>query len=242
MSGAELKAQAEPLTHTSQPIVTGTSVIAIKFADGIMMAADTLASYGSLARFSGIQRMKAVGGNTVVGASGEYSDFQYISDALDEMTMDDFCTDDGKVLTSDEIHSYLTRLMYSRRNKQQPLWNGLLVGGFKGDSDEAYLGYVDMIGTSYTDDFLCTGFAKHLAVPILRERWRADLTAGEARALLEDCMRVMFYRDCRASREIQLAQVTKEGALVSGAFKLDTKWDYAMFVAPKAGMDTDGSW
>jgi len=39
-----------------QPIVTGTSVLGIKFKDGIMLAADTLASYGSLAQIRDMKR------------------------------------------------------------------------------------------------------------------------------------------------------------------------------------------
>lgn len=31
-----------PTTHTQQPIVTGTSVVAIKFKDGVVIAADNL--------------------------------------------------------------------------------------------------------------------------------------------------------------------------------------------------------
>ncbi len=37
--------------HTLKPIVTGSSVVGIKYRDGVMLAADTLASYGSLARY-----------------------------------------------------------------------------------------------------------------------------------------------------------------------------------------------
>ena len=40
----------DPMKRTQQPIVTGTSVLGIKYKDGVMLAADTLASYGSLAR------------------------------------------------------------------------------------------------------------------------------------------------------------------------------------------------
>ena len=40
----------DPIKRTQQPIVTGTSVLGIKYKDGVMLAADTLASYGSLAR------------------------------------------------------------------------------------------------------------------------------------------------------------------------------------------------
>ncbi|KAJ7775285.1 hypothetical protein B0H16DRAFT_1449919 [Mycena metata] len=38
-------------TPSRQPIFTGTSVLAIKFKDGLVMAADNLASYGPLVRF-----------------------------------------------------------------------------------------------------------------------------------------------------------------------------------------------
>jgi 20S proteasome subunit beta 7 len=31
-----------PIQHTQQPIVTGTSVLGIKYKDGVMLAADTL--------------------------------------------------------------------------------------------------------------------------------------------------------------------------------------------------------
>ena len=64
------------------------------------------------------------------------------------------------------------------------------------------LGIVDLIGTTYSEDFLATGFGGHLAIPLIRDRWRADLTEEEARQLLEDCMRVLFYRDCRASNKV----------------------------------------
>lgn len=63
--------------------MTGTSVLAIKFKDGIMMAADTLASYGSLARFKDVQRLRPVGDYTVVGAGGDMSDFQFLEKTLE---------------------------------------------------------------------------------------------------------------------------------------------------------------
>ena len=65
--------------HTQQPIVTGTSILAFKYKDGIIMAADALASYGSLARFMDVRRITFVeGANSIIGCSGDMSDFQYI--------------------------------------------------------------------------------------------------------------------------------------------------------------------
>jgi hypothetical protein len=39
--------------------------------------------------------------------------------------------DDGNSVGPREIHAYLTRVMYSRRNKFDPLWNSLVLGGVK---------------------------------------------------------------------------------------------------------------
>lgn len=58
----------------------------------------------------------------------------------------DFCSlydnmwDDGNSLGPKEIHSYLTRVMYNRRNKFDPLMNTLLLGGVK--KGKKFLGMV----------------------------------------------------------------------------------------------------
>lgn len=74
-----------PVSHTQQPIVTGTSVLGLRYKDGVMMATDTLASYGSLARFMNIERMHPLGEHTVLGASGDMSDMQYVLHELDKV-------------------------------------------------------------------------------------------------------------------------------------------------------------
>jgi 20S proteasome subunit beta 7 len=89
------------------------------------------ASYGSLARFKDIQRLHTIGVNTVIGAGGDMSDFQYIQALLEELTIEEFAAQDGHTLGPAEIHEYLAQVMYARRSKMNPLWNALLVGGYK---------------------------------------------------------------------------------------------------------------
>lgn len=38
----------EPKSHTQVPVNIGTSVLAIKYKDGVMLAADTAVAYGSM--------------------------------------------------------------------------------------------------------------------------------------------------------------------------------------------------
>jgi 20S proteasome subunit beta 7 len=228
-----------PTTRTQQPIVTGTTVLGIRFRDGVMLASDTLASYGSLARYRDARRLRRIGESTVLGGSGEYSDLQAIVEMLEDLDQEDRNADDGYSRSPSEIHNYLRAVMYQRRNKANPLWNQLIVGGFH--SGRPFLGYVDLIGTAFEEDFLATGFGAYLAMPILRERWHPDMEEGEARALLEDCLRVMYYRDCRAFNRIQIAKCTAEGTLVSEPYDLASDWETATFDARHGNSGADGS-
>ncbi|KAL7529989.1 hypothetical protein ACHAWF_003189 [Thalassiosira exigua] len=239
---------------TTRPITTGTSVLGIKYRGGVMLAADTLCSYGSMAKYKNARRLLGINSRTLIGASGEYSDLQTISDLLRRNALEDRCTadslydEDNNEECAKETWSYLRAVMYNRRNKMNPLWNDVVVAGFRQNADgsvgeDPFLGVVDKIGTAYEDDILATGFGGYIALPLMRERYRPDMEEGEARALLEDCLRILFYRDCRALNRVQIAKVTKEGgALVSDPYELDTFWDYKGFVSNKGALGTDGGW
>lgn len=49
-----------------------------------MISADTLVSYGSLARYHDIDRVFKVNDHTVIGAGGDYADFQFVKKAIDQ--------------------------------------------------------------------------------------------------------------------------------------------------------------
>ncbi|KAL1942318.1 hypothetical protein VTO73DRAFT_6382 [Trametes versicolor] len=219
---------AEGVQHTQQPIVTGTSVLAIMYKDGIMMAADNLASYGSLARFKDIKRLHPVGTSTVIGASGDMSDFQAIQSMLDEIVTDEFTHQDGHDLGPSEVHEYLSRVLYARRSKMNPLWNSILVGGFR--DGKRFLGYVDLLGTTYSAPSIATGYGSYIAIPLLRaavDGKQDALGEAEARTLLHDCMRVLFYRDARSLDKYQLATVTANGVQISDQIQIETQWSFA---------------
>jgi 20S proteasome subunit beta 7 len=203
----------------------GASVLAIRYKDGVMMSADTQVSYGSLARYKDVQRMHCIGEHTLLGASGEHSDVQFMLGELESKTEADICADDGMTYGPRQIYTWMRTMMYERRNKFDPLWNNFIVAGHK--NGEAFLGTVDMIGTHYEENFLATGYGSYLCIPIFRKKWRADMDEGEARALLEDCQRLLFYRHCNAYNQIQISKATAEGVIVSPPYKLDTNWDVA---------------
>lgn len=71
-------------SHTRNPSTTGTSVLAVKFDGGVIVAADTLGSYGSMAMFRDCERVMKVNNTTVIGGGGDYADFQYIKHTIEQ--------------------------------------------------------------------------------------------------------------------------------------------------------------
>ncbi|KAM2015428.1 hypothetical protein FF2_045160 [Malus domestica] len=102
------------------------------------MAAYMRGFYGSTLRYKSVERTKLIGKHSLLGASGEISNFQELLRYLDDLVLYDNMWDDGTSLGPKEVHSYLNRVMYIRRNKFNPLWNSLVLGGVK--NGQKYLG------------------------------------------------------------------------------------------------------
>jgi len=222
-------------------MVTGGSVVALKYAGGVLVAADTLAAYGSLARFEGVSRMQSVGigGDTLLAAGGDISDYQQMLKMIETKANEEYAIDDGATMPPSALHHWLTRVMYQRRSKMDPLWNSIIVAGFR--NSKSYLGTTDLYGTMYEDNFVATGLGAHMALPLLRKYWREDITEEEARKLLIDCMRVLFYRDTRASAMLTIGKTDASGSSVGEPFMVDTYWEHPEFVKG-GGHRGDGSW
>nr|CDS28520.1 proteasome (prosome macropain) subunit beta type [Hymenolepis microstoma] len=219
--------------HTLSPSCSGTSVIGIRFKDGVIIAADSLVSYGSLARFTNFDRVVKVNGNTLMACSGDVADFQFLNREIRKQILSENLLDDGFVTSPQALHSWITRVMYYRRSQFDPFWNSYIVGGVMKDGTP-YLGYANMIGVAFKEDTIATGFGAHLATPILRKVIEtkaggdaANLSYEDALKAITDAMTVLFYRDRCAYNMYKIAVCTAEGARVSENQKLETNWSIA---------------
>lgn len=86
------------------------------------------------------------------------------------------------------------------------------------------LGLVDLYGTAYKDKTIATGYGAYIVQGLLRNAQNDNMTEEEAHKLLVKCLTVLFYRDARASNQIQIATITKEGVNISEPFKVETDW------------------
>ncbi len=83
-----------------------------------------------------------------------------------------------------------------------------------------FLGYVDKLGTAYKDPIIATGYGSMLATPVMRaavdaklKEGNGEITEKDARTILEDCMKILYYRDARAHSKVTRMQIVKNHEL-----------------------------
>lgn len=231
-----------------QPITTGSSVIGFKYDTGVIIGADTLISYGKLLRYRNVDRVFKVNEHTIIGVGGEYADFQFIKKYIDQKVTEDYCYDDNMDLKPKSLFNWLTRVLYNKRCRFEPLWIDIVIGGMQ--DGVPFLGHVDYRGRAYEDSAIATGYGKHLALPLIREKTEDPNFALNAERAIElvsllllrryvefvlnkfilqskNCMEVMYYRDCQGYPQYKLAICDGQGAKVDGPLNVAEKWDFA---------------
>lgn len=216
--------------RSQAPITTATSVVALKFNGGVIIAGDMLGSYGSLARFRDCPRVMQVNQHIILGAGGDYGDFQYLKDLIEQKIIDEECLDDGFALKPKSLYCWLTRVMYNRRSKFDPFWNNFVVGGLQ--DGEPFLGTVDKLGTAYEDKAICTGYGAHMALPLIRDYMdkNADISEEDAKRLVHKCMEILFYRDARSYPKYQYSIITPGRVVVEGPVHVEQNWNLATMI------------
>ncbi|SCM23182.1 proteasome subunit beta type-4, putative [Plasmodium chabaudi adami] len=252
---------------TLGPVVTGTSVIALKYRNGVMIAADKKASYGSYAKFQNVQRIFKISNKTVMSFSGELADAQYLHELLTRVNVNDVVEKKSKYDLHDTkyYHSYVSRLFYNRKNKLDPLFNNIIIAGLNSqeyddndkdillysekqnneeykdiDKKDLYIGFVDMHGTQFCEDYITTGYARYFALTLLRNHYRDNMTEDEARSLLNECLRILYFRDTTASNKIQIVKVTSKGVEYEEPYILNCDLNSRDYIYPSTMLPATG--
>lgn len=222
-----------PNARSQYPITVGTSVFGLKYKDGVIIAADTMGNYGRLSRYPNLQRVNKINDTTVLASSGDIADFQYLHQLIESKQNEEDIRGGGVTMKPDALHCWLTRVLYNRRSKFDPLWNTIIVGGMQ--DGKPFLGCVDHIGTAWTENAVATGMGAAMAIPIINhelEKYKStdNLSKEQAREIMMKCLRVSYLRDCRATNKFHIAIINNDGAEVNGPLTIDSNWEVAKMI------------
>jgi 20S proteasome subunit beta 7 len=165
---------------------------------------------------------------------------QYLDRLLNSLDTEEAYSSSGHTLNAQNLHTYLSKVLYKRRSDFNPLWNQVLVAGLDGES-KPFLASADLLGTTFSAPSLATGFGAHLAQPLLRkvagdEEAAAKLSKEDAIEAVKESMKVLFYRDARSLDKYSIAVITKEGIELKEDERLENQ-SWALYVCPPSITD-----
>lgn len=214
--------------HSTAAITTGSSVIGIRFDKGVMMAADTLVSYGSLARYQNMERIFMINNNILFGGCGDFADIQSIIRGIEQKIVEDQCNGDDIEMKPKALGQWMTRVLYDRRTQMNPLLVDVVLGGLDVQG-KPYLANVDLRGRSHDDFVIATGFARHLTIPFIRSAKPKDrdFNMDEAHEMIKRSMQILYYRDTRNNSQYTLGVCSPKNCGIEGPYQVAENWSYA---------------
>eukprot|EP01055_Gregarina_sp_Pseudo9_P002739 Gregarina_sp_Pseudo_9__2738@NODE_2981_length_794_cov_100_350993_g2722_i0_p1_GENE_NODE_2981_length_794_cov_100_350993_g2722_i0NODE_2981_length_794_cov_100_350993_g2722_i0_p1_ORF_typecomplete_len221_score25_07Proteasome/PF00227_26/1_3e22_NODE_2981_length_794_cov_100_350993_g2722_i065727 len=202
------------------PTITGASIIAAKYAEGVMMATFT-SLYGGQPILE-IDRIHTLGDGTLVGASGNHADYQEALYTLNGQQQQDALWLRGLEKNAYEWRNMMQAQLYQQRNKIAPSWISMLFAGFKDDAP--YLGLVDYYGTAIDGDFFCPGLGHYFSVPDLAKNWKPDMNEEECRQMLTRCLRLMVRNLKTVTHQVQFAKITRKERVIEAPTPIRPFW------------------
>jgi 20S proteasome subunit beta 7 len=207
-----------------RPVNVAGAIVAVKYDSGILLASDTVINYGRSPRFGGISHFRQLTPTVLIGASGEFADFQALLDVLQRPLRQAECESHGQPLTVSEIYNLVKRYLYDRRSRINPLAVEVIVAGIA-PNGASFVGTADLYGTAWEDDFACTGPASYLRglqIERVVNKSQAEVLAG-----ITDVWRALTRRSALAHPTIEIIDVTHAGITKLPPLKIVLTWPYS---------------
>ncbi|CAL5998573.1 Proteasome_subunit beta type [Hexamita inflata] len=208
--------------------VTGTTAIGIRYKDGVLLASDKALSYGKMHLSHDYCRIQQMTEKAALVFSGDEADMKDALNIIKNQVQEQRCNDLPPP-SAKAIHGQLSLQNYEKRNDSDPYMNNFLIAG------PNFLGIVDLFGTNFETNFYATSLGKYYCLPLIRDRYRPDMTKEQAHEVVKDCIKVMWNNDCLAEKKYDVWFVTKEGiekvsSVIQDDFSIAAHKDLAAFV------------
>ncbi|MBN2230805.1 MAG: proteasome subunit beta [Candidatus Thorarchaeota archaeon] len=185
---------------------TGATVVGIKCTDGVVVATDSLISWGTMILSEkGVKAFKLT--DTIVLASaGLTSDYQMLVNRL-QAQIKLYELNQKRAITVKALSKMIANMLYSIR--MTPLYVQTVVVGVDAQGPQLYT--LDMGGSLIPDEFTATGTGDRPAYGVLESHVKPEITVKEAEEIAIKAVKAGIARDIQSGGSIRVMSVTQDG-------------------------------
>ena len=186
--------------------VPGATAIGLVCKDGVVLAAEKRVSYGSFVVSRSGKKVFKVAPNIGVACAGLVSDMQVLVREM-EVYSNLFKLDHGRPIPVKSAAKMMSNILFSQRF--YPLITQTVVGGVDDEGPTLYV--LDVLGSNIPDKFTAVGSGAEIAIGVLEESYREDMTIKEGKELATTAIKSAISRDAMSGDGIDFLVITKDG-------------------------------
>jgi proteasome beta subunit len=188
--------------------IPGATTVGLVCKDGVILAAEKRVSYGFFIASKGGKKVFPLTETIGAACAGLVSDMQVLArDVAANANL--FSMDVGRKISVRAASKLMSNILFNRR--MAPLITQTIVGGV--DDDGPSLWVLDVLGSVLPDDYAVVGSGTEIAMAVIEENYRKDMTIAEAKDLVTRAIKSAISRDTMSGDGIDFLFITKEGTI-----------------------------
>lgn len=197
------------LAEKTQPpymFIPGATTIGVVCSDGVVLASEKRVSYGYMVMSRVGKKVFKLTDRIGAACAGLVSDMQILVREV-EAYSNLFKLDAGRHIPVRSAAKVMSTLLFSRR--LVPLITQTIVGGM--DEEGASLYVLDILGSVIPDKYAAVGSGAEIAVGVLEQGYKENMTVDEARDLVTRAIKSAVSRDIMSGDGVDFLFITKDG-------------------------------
>jgi len=192
--------------QSSRLYLPGATTVGILCKDGVVLASEKRVSYGNLVLSHAGKKVFKITPNIGVACAGLVSDMQILVREVGAYA-NLFRLEVNRPISVRAAAKLMSNLLFSRR--LFPLITQTVVGGVDEDGPSLYV--LDVLGSNIPDNYTAVGSGAEMAIGVLEEAYKEDITVEEGRNLAKRAIKSAISRDAMSGDGIDLLIITKDG-------------------------------
>jgi proteasome beta subunit len=186
--------------------IPGATTVGLVFKDGVILASEKRISYGYLIVSKGGKKVFKITDRIGAACAGLVSDMQVLTKEV-EAYVNLFNLDVGRPISVRSAAKLMSNILFNRR--LAPLITQTIVGGTDEEGPSIYV--LDVLGSVIPDKYAVVGSGTEIAVGVLEEGYKDNMTMEEAKDLVIRATKSAISRDIMSGDGIDFLMITKDG-------------------------------
>jgi proteasome beta subunit len=185
--------------------VPGATTVGVVCKDGVILAAEKRVSYGFFIASKGGKKVFKITDQIGAACAGLVSDMQVLVRDV-EANANLFSMDVGRKISVRASAKLMSNILFNRR--MMPLITQTIVAGL--DEEGPSLWVLDVLGSVLPDDYAVVGSGTEIAIAVIEEGYRKNITVAEAKDLVTRAIKSAISRDAMSGDGIDFLIITKD--------------------------------